>query len=118
MSIEQNLAAIWRRRAGLSIAVVWSAFWIWFGLACGLEEGWRGALIHVAPLLSFALLTVIAWRLPRGGPWALIVAGLAIAIAYPLTFGRQFPFSTTVFMWLTMAWPPILAGLLMLTGRD
>lgn len=112
-------AADVRWRVGLGLGIVWAAFWIWFGLACGWSEGgWREALVHaLLPGGVFALLVYFAWLYPRGGSWGLIAVGLAITVAYPLWYGRHFPFSTVVFIWLTMAWPPILAGILLLGGR-
>lgn len=116
MSLDSDLAALWRGRVGLGIAVVWAAFWLWFGLACGAEDGPLAALVHAAPFLTFALAAWLAWRWPKGGPWALVVIGVAVAVVYPLTMGRGRP-DWTLFIWLTMAWPPILAGILILTGQ-
>jgi hypothetical protein len=47
----------------------------------------------------------------------LIVAGLAIAVAYPLTAGRRFPISTILMVILTMAAPLLAAGVLLLEEK-
>ena len=47
----------------------------------------------------------------------LIAEGLFVAVAYPLTFGRRFPIFTTIMVWLTMALPPLVAGVLLLLDR-
>ena len=98
------------------LAMLWAAFWTWFGLASGIAEGLSpaGVLVHTAvPGLFFVLLLVVAWRWEALGGILLVLASLFMAVAYPLVF-RRMPLSTTIFVLLTMAVPPLLAGILFL----
>jgi hypothetical protein len=97
------------------LAMLWAAFWTWFGLASGIAEGLgpAGVLMHTVPFLPFVLLLLVAWRWEAAGGILLVLAGLFIAVAYPLVF-RRMPLPTTIFVLLTMAVPPLLAGILFL----
>jgi hypothetical protein len=98
------------------LAMLWAAFWTWFGLASGIAEGLgpAGILVHTAvPGLFFVLLLLVAWRWQAVGGILLVLASLSIAVAYPLVF-RRMPLPTTIFVLLTMAVPPLLAGILFL----
>jgi len=98
------------------LALLWAAFWTWFGFASGIAEGLppRGVLIHTAvPGLFFALLVVVAWRWQTPGGILLVAAGLFVGVAYPILF-RRMPLLTIVLTLLTMAVPPLVAGILLL----
>ena len=97
-----------------------TAFWLWFGTASAVGErlGATNMLLHVLlPGGAFLLIACIAWRWRRVGATLLIVAGLAIAVAYPITTGRRFPISTILMVTLTMAAPPLVAGVLLLAEK-
>ena len=66
---------------------------------------------------AFLVIACIAWRWRRLGAMLLIVAGFAIAVAYPLTTARRFPISTIVLVILTMAASPLAAGVLLLEEK-
>ena len=98
------------------LAVLWAAFWIWFGLASGIAEGLppRGVLIHTAvPGLFFALLVVVAWRWETLGGILLVAASLFVFVVYPMLF-RRLPPLVIFLTLLTMAVPPLVAGILLL----
>jgi len=98
------------------LAVSWALFWIWFGLASGIAEGLppRGVLIHTAvPGLFFALLVVVAWRWKTPGGILLVLASLFVFVAYPTLF-RRLPPLVIFLTLLTMAVPPLVAGILLL----
>lgn len=98
------------------MAILWAAFWTWFGLASGLAEKLSpaGVLVHTAaPGLAFVVLLVVSWRWELPGGILLVLAGVAVAVVYPMMF-RRMPTATVVFVILTMALPPILAGILFL----
>jgi len=98
------------------LAMLWAAFWTWFGLASGIAEGLSpaGVLVHTAvPGLFFVLLLLVAWRWEPLGGILLVLAGLLIAVAYPLVF-RGKPLPMTISVLLTMALPALLAGILFL----
>ena len=112
--------SLWLRRAARGIVLLWVAFWIYFGLASGLGEGldWFGILLHTTvPGLLFLAFAFIAWRWERQGGILLILLGMLITVWYPLGMGANFPPSTVVFVLLTMALPPALAGLLWLVSQ-
>lgn len=114
------MASRWVRPAAWAIILLVIAFWLWFGVASATAEGlgainWIG---HIAvPGGIFIVTALMAWRRPAAGAALLILEGLFVAIAYPLTFGRRFPLFTVVMVLLTMALPPIVAGWLLLIGR-
>ena len=96
------------------LAALWSAFWIWFGLACGIGDGWRHALIHAAiPGGIFLLATIIAWNNELIGSVLLLALGLVVLIGYPLWVGDRFPLQTVLVVLATMAAPPLIAGWLL-----
>ncbi|HEX7343427.1 MAG TPA: hypothetical protein VF398_04125 [bacterium] len=100
------------------IAVLWFGFWAFFGIASGIGEGGSNIIFHlIFPTLIFAVVLFVVWRWERIGSLILIVMGLVVAIGYPLTMGRRFPVSTSIFMELIMALPPLLAGLLLMMAR-
>jgi hypothetical protein len=103
-----------------TLIVLVTAFWLWFGIASAAAErlgsmNWIGHL--VVPGGVFVVTALVAWRWPVAGALLLVAEGLFVAIAYPLTFGRRFPIFTTIMVWLTMALPPALAGVLLLLDR-
>jgi hypothetical protein len=100
------------------LASLWCTWWVFFGIASGVGEGGSGLLRHLFfPPLVFIALFAVFWRRERIGSLLLILEGLLIGVGYPLTVGRDFPAGTTVVIELTMALPPLLAGVLMLAAR-
>jgi hypothetical protein len=113
MTNSTHLALLYSARA---LAVAWAVFWTWFGLASGIAEGLSlgGVLVHTAvPGLFFAVLAGVAWRWKTLGGILLTVAGVAVGVAYVILFGRK-PAITVFLTLLTMAVPPIVAGILLL----
>jgi hypothetical protein len=96
------------------LGILWAGFWTWFGAASGIAEGLTpfGVLRYAAvPGLVFVLLLVIAWRWEAVGGGLLVLIGILIAVAYPMLFRRLS--ALTIFLTdLTLALPPLLAGLL------
>jgi len=110
----------WMRPLAWTVIVVVTAFWLWFGIASAVAErlgalNWIGHIVVPGGVLVVTAL--VAWRWPIVGASLLIAEGLFVAIAYPLTFGRRFPLFTTVMVWLTMALPSMIAGVLLLVDR-
>jgi hypothetical protein len=111
--------ARWLRITARSLAMLWAGLWMTFGLVSGIAEGEGvvAALVHtVVPGLIFLVsaLTAFKWDLLAG--ILLVGEGLVVLVGYPLG-ARHFPTSTVVFVLLTMALPPLVAGLLLLLGR-
>jgi hypothetical protein len=100
-----------------TVTAAWSLFWVWFGLASARYEQLDaiGTLVHVAvPGIIFFLLLLVVWRWEMVGGGLLILASLAILVAYPLVFGPRFRWQVVALVLLTMALPPLLAGVLFL----
>lgn len=109
----------WMRHIAGALVLLWAGFWLFFGVASGIGEGLsRGAvLVHTAfPGLIFLVSAVFAWRTQVIGAAVLLLEGLAVLIAYPIMTYHQFPFSTIVFVILTMSLPPLIAGLLFIAS--
>ncbi len=108
------------RHLAWTLIVLVTAFWLWFGIASAVAER-LGALNSIGHIIVpggiLVVTALVAWRWPIVGAALLIAEGLFVAIAYPLTFGRRFPLFTTVMVWLTMALPPLVAGVLLLVDR-
>ena len=102
--------------AARGLAILWAGFWIWFGFASGLAEGLtpRGVLVHTAvPGLFFLVFVAVAWRWEAVGGALLVLVSILIAIAYPMLF-RRLPALTIFLTDLTLALPPLVAGVLFL----
>lgn len=100
-----------------TLAILWSLFWVWFGVASAIFEqlDTAGRILHVAvPGLFFVVLTLIVWRWEALGGGLLLLAGAAICVAYPLIFGPRFAWQVVLLVLLTMALPPLLAGVMFL----
>jgi hypothetical protein len=110
----------WARPAAWTIILLVTGFWLWFGIASAAGEGLGAGnwLAHIAGPGGILLATAaIAWRWPVAGAVLLIVEGLVVAVGYPLMVHSRFPLTTIIFVLLTMAAPPIVAGGLLLLGR-
>jgi len=102
-----------------TLALLWALLWTLFGLASGFGEGENltGILIHTAmPGLVFLISALAAWKWEFMGGILLMLEGTAVMIAYPM-MARHFPISTIIFVLLTMAFPPLIAGFLLLLAR-
>ena len=107
----------WLRRLGLGIGCLASAFWIWFGVASAAGErlgsfNWILHLLLPGGVLAASLLIALRWEGLGGALLAL--EGLAVAVAYPWMTWSRFPLTTIAFVLLTLALPPLLAGILFL----
>ncbi len=104
------------RSLGRALTLLWGLIWALFGLLSGLGEGMDvvGTVVHVTvPGLIFLATALLAWRYEKLGAAVLLAEGCIVAISYPLVF-RAMSASTVIFVLLTMALPPLIAGLLFL----
>lgn len=113
------------RWTGRILALAVAVFWLWWGVGSAYVEGcsWLGLLAHCVPGLLILIATLVAWKQERiGGSLLIGVALLVTAFllwaisrgGYRVTY-RQ----VAVMVWLTMALPPLLAGVLLLaSGRQ
>ncbi|MBF8248973.1 MAG: hypothetical protein HW374_1773 [Bacteroidetes bacterium] len=102
----------WLRRIARALILLWGFFWALFGLFSGLGEGGDvvGTVFHITvPGLIFFATAILAWWYEKLGGVTLLAEGLVVAISYPLVFRAMTP-STVIFVLLTMALPPLLAG--------
>jgi hypothetical protein len=114
------MQAVYFERIAWTLTLAMVAFWLWFGVASGITEH-LGAGNFVAHLLVpggvFAGVAAVAWRWRVAGAILMIAVGGAIFIGYPIVFGEFYPTSTIVFVLLSMAAPPVAAGVLLLEAR-
>jgi hypothetical protein len=113
------MSAEWMRYTARALVLTWAGWWMFFGLASGTGERLSplGVLLHAAvPGGIFLISALIAWRWEMPGAALLIVEGLIVCAGYPLMVSGRFPLATILFVLLTMALPPVLAGLLFLAG--
>ncbi|MCI0691113.1 hypothetical protein L0337_03795 [candidate division KSB1 bacterium] len=77
----------------------------------------RGVLLHAAlPGLIFLLTTIVAWRWEVIGGKLLMFEGLLILVIFPVIAAGSIPFGGILFVILTMALPPLVAGVLLRTN--
>ena len=107
-------------RVGWALTLALVAFWIWFGVASAVTErlGWENFGAHLLfPGGIFAIIAAIAWRWRVAGAILMIAVGGTICIGYPLVFREFLPATTIALVLLTMAAPPVAAGVLLLQAR-
>jgi hypothetical protein len=105
------------RATALTLLALGTAFWLWFGAASAWGEGlgignWVAHLLVPGGVLLATLL--VAWRWPVAGGGLLLLEGTFIAVGYPILVAGRFPWTTVLFVPLTMAAPPLAAGALLL----
>jgi hypothetical protein len=107
------------RYTGRILALLWALLWVFFGAASGFAEGGglSGMFVHTAmPGLLFLISALVAFKWEFLGGILLMLEGLAVLIRYPF-MARGFALPTVVFVLLTMALPPIVAGILIFLSR-
>jgi hypothetical protein len=100
-----------------ALSLLWAAFWVWFGVASGVGEGFNaaGTLVHAAaPGLIFLGSALLAWRVELIGGIGLIAEGLLVCALYPMMASGRLPSQAVSFVLLTMGAPPLVAGSLFL----
>jgi hypothetical protein len=97
------------------LGLLWAGFWLFFGIASAVGEELRlsGIMMHILfPGLVFLGIALLAWRWPNHGVFVFVMIGLFVLIGYPIMM-KHFPLSTIIFVELTMALPPLIAGILL-----
>lgn len=117
-SVNFYLESQWKqiRKIARVLTILWASGWILFGLSSGLYEGMtlQGMLLHTAlPGLIFLLTTIAAWRWEVIGGKLLMFEGLLILVIFPVIAAGSIPFAGILFVILTMALPPLVAGFLL-----
>lgn len=109
----------WLAIAGKILALLWAGWWTFFAVAVVISEhgnpwnvlrfGWWLTLIPLGVAL-------IALRWEKLGGILLVNAGITGAIIYPLFFKAST--ATIVFMLLTLAAPPLTAGIMIFVSMN
>jgi hypothetical protein len=107
----------WPRSGALILMIVAAVFWLWFGIGSAFVErlGLMNWVLHIlVPCGAFVLSTLLALRRPQIGGALLAFEGL-LALFFVLrnmAASGSYPLSTVVLMCLTLALPPLAAGVL------
>lgn len=102
------------RNVARGIALVWAGWWIFFAIASTFSPPRVSQFPFVCLLmvLLFVCSALLPWRRQREGGMLLLVEGIALCIVN-FTFLHNPP-ATRLFLLLTLALPPLLAGTLFL----
>jgi protein-S-isoprenylcysteine O-methyltransferase Ste14 len=110
----------WHRPAAASLVAVATVFWLWFGIGSAVVEGsgLRNWLAHIlVPGCVLMVSGLIAWRWQGVGGALLLLEGLVALGAIVSAFlAAGFIASGLVLMWLTLGFPPLTAGVLLLAA--
>jgi hypothetical protein len=108
----------WQRRVAAILMVVAIVFWLWFGIGSAYVErlGPINWVMHIVlPGGVFILSTALAWRLGAPGGTVLCIEGLVALAFVTRAYGAgNFDLSSWILMCLTLALPPLAAGVLFL----
>jgi cytochrome bd-type quinol oxidase subunit 1 len=109
---------IWQCRGAWILVIVAIVFWLWFGIGSAISEddGWFNWLMHLLiPGGVFILSAIVAWRWDRiGGVLFVIEGACATAVVVMGLLADRLLSSTVLLMLLTLALPPLIAGILFL----
>ncbi|MBU1707291.1 hypothetical protein KKB28_05180 [bacterium] len=108
----------WLRFAARVLILCWVGFWGFFLVGSILSEPFEtGGLIPIAVYsLLFIVPVFIAWRWERIGGVLFLLIGHLVLLGYPLLASEAL--TTVITVYLTMAFPPLIAGLLFfISGR-
>lgn len=103
------------RILGLAAAV----FWLWWGVGSAYVEGfsWVSLLAHCVPGLLILIGNLVAWKRERTG--GIFLVGIVLLVTAFLLWAILFrggDRQMAAIVWLTMALPPLLAGVLFLAS--
>ena len=110
----QSRKLYWQNYAARIIAGLWAGFWIFFALSHIVGIGITAADLMIVAGFTFVFLAsaLIPWRWEMSGGILLLVEGMIIGIFYPIMVRDNFSIQTIIFIELTLALPPVLAGFL------
>ncbi|HLK60476.1 MAG TPA: hypothetical protein VKU00_28195 [Chthonomonadaceae bacterium] len=107
-----------RRFIGKTLALVWAAFWVFFFVASSLSEPSgpiTKAFVCLGGIGFFLGSALLGLRWDRVGGMVLTMEGIGLFVLNFTYFHN--PPATRLFLLLTLAMPPLLAGILLLTPR-
>jgi len=113
-----KLTRCWPRTSATILMAAAVIFWLWFGIGSAASEGLglMNWLIHILlPAGMFIAITLASLRWPSIGGTLLALEGL-LATAFVMRTFQQGKYSASTFglMMLTLAFPPLAAGILFL----
>lgn len=104
------------------LALAVAVFWLWWGIGSAFVEGfgWLSLLAHSLPGLLILIATLVAWRWERIGGSLLVGVDILVTgfLLWAISRGgyRGPAFQMGIMVWLTIALPPLLAGLVFLAS--
>lgn len=109
------------RTAAKTLMAAVAIFWLWFGVGSAASEkgGPLNWVLHIlVPAGMFILSTLAALRRPGiGGTLVTLEGLLATAFVMRTFYQGRLSASTLVLMFLTLAFPPLAAGIAFLLGE-
>lgn len=116
MSNRGDNTSRWMRYVARALTLLWAGWWIFFGVATVVSEEFSptGVSILVCYTLIFLASAAIPWFWEAIGAVILVFEGVIVLVGYPMMTFSHFPPSTILFVVLTMALPPLVAGFLFL----
>ena len=119
--MDTSISSKWLHYIALGLLLLWSGFWIFWGVASGIYEEPGNIVyivLHATPGLVFLASTIIAFRWSVVGGIILLIEGFIVLIGYPILAHRgAFQNPTIVPVIITMALPPIICGILFIAIR-
>lgn len=107
------------RWTGRLLALAVAIFWLWWGVGSAYVEGltWFSLLAHCVPGLLILIGSLVAWKRERTG--GIFLVGIVLLVTAFLLWAILFrggDRQMAAIVWLTMALPPLLAGVLFLAS--
>lgn len=108
----------WMVHAARALALLWAGFWIFFAVGSSIVEPPPAGMVPriAATGLLFLMLAVLPWRWEAAGGVLLVLTGVFFAVTYPMAYSHL-PFATRLMTAVTLAGPPLAAGVVFLLHR-
>ena len=100
----------WMRNTARVLIGVWTAFWLFFGIASSIGEKMINDMVVVSIIVLIP--AVITWWKEKIGGWLLLIIGLVVLIGY--LFVMHFLLKYLILNDLMLSFCPLVAGLLII----
>jgi hypothetical protein len=108
----------WMHGLALGLGAIWASWWTFFAVASAMGnvigKGQPFSPVPVVIVLALLASVLLAWRWPVPGGMLFVVFGLFLLWASLYFFHNSI--TTTWFLVLTLAFPPFIAGLLLVAS--
>jgi len=102
------------RHVAMALALLWSAWWVFFDAADAIQrQEWGNAILFA---VAIAAPVAIAWKWPAAGGALLILASVVSVWMYAQMWIRGLDFWQIVVMFAILPLPPLAAGTLLLAS--